>query len=65
MGYCGSGVSLSTHFGRKIGQQILDRPEGRTALDGVPFATRPLYYGNPWFLAPSVLTYRILDALKI
>jgi glycine/D-amino acid oxidase-like deaminating enzyme len=65
MGYCGSGVSLSTHFGRKIGLQILDRPEGRTALDGVPFATRPLYYGTPWFLAPSVLTYRILDALKI
>jgi glycine/D-amino acid oxidase-like deaminating enzyme len=65
MGYCGSGVSLSTHFGRKIGLQILGRPEGRTALDDLPFATRPLYYGTPWFLAPSVLAYRMLDALKI
>jgi hypothetical protein len=62
MGYCGSGVSLSTHFGRKIGLQILGRPEGRTALDDLPFATRPLYYGTRWFLTPSVLAYRMLDA---
>jgi glycine/D-amino acid oxidase-like deaminating enzyme len=65
MGYCGSGISLSTHFGRKIGLQVLGRAEGATALDGIPFQTRPLYTGVPWFLAPSLLTYRILDGLRL
>jgi glycine/D-amino acid oxidase-like deaminating enzyme len=65
MGYCGSGVTLSTYFGRKIGLQVLGKPAGATALDGIPFQTRPLYSGYPWFLAPSILTYRILDALKL
>jgi hypothetical protein len=31
----------------------------------VPFQTRPLYTGNPWFLAPSVWLYRLLDKLPI
>jgi glycine/D-amino acid oxidase-like deaminating enzyme len=62
MGYCGQGVPLATYFGKRIGQQMLGLPEGRTALDGLPFATRPYYFGVPWFLAPSVLAYRLLDA---
>ncbi|MGH6892912.1 MAG: NAD(P)/FAD-dependent oxidoreductase [Dongiaceae bacterium] len=65
MGYCGSGVSLATYFGMRVGQQVLGRTEGKTALDNVPFQTRPLYTGNPWFLAPSVWWYRLLDALPI
>ena len=32
-----------------------------TALDGLAFETRPLYSGNPWFLAPSVAYYRWRD----
>jgi hypothetical protein len=36
--------------------------EGRTALDGLPFPSRPYYRGKPWFLAPSVLAYRLIDA---
>jgi glycine/D-amino acid oxidase-like deaminating enzyme len=63
IGYCGSGVSLSTHFGRRIGLQMLGRPEGRTALDAIPFRTLPLYTGKPWFLAPSILAYRMLDRI--
>ena len=63
MGYCGSGVSLSLYFGTRAGQQILGRPEGATALDGLPFQTRPLYHGTPWFLAPSVAWYRAADRL--
>ncbi len=51
MGYCGSGVSLASYFGTRVAQQILGRPEGRTALDGIQFQTRPLYNGDPWFLA--------------
>lgn len=57
MGYCGSGVGTASYFGMRIGQQVLGLPEGRTALDGLSFQTRPLYYGNPWFLAPSIAYY--------
>ncbi len=61
MGYCGAGVGTSSYFGMRIGQQVLGLAEGRTALDGLNFQTRPLYTGNPWFLAPSVLYYRWRD----
>ncbi len=61
MGYCGAGVGTSSYFGMRIGQQVLGLNEGRTALDGLSFATRPLYYGNPWFLAPSIMYYRWRD----
>jgi glycine/D-amino acid oxidase-like deaminating enzyme len=65
MGYCGSGISLATYFGMRIGQQVLGRAEGRTPLDNIPFPTRPLYSGNPWFLAPSIFYYRIRDKLPV
>ena len=58
MGYCGSGVSLASYFGTRVGQQILNLEEGRTALDGLAFPTRPFYNGDPWFLATSVRYYR-------
>ena len=61
MGYCGSGVSLSSYFGAKMGQRIAGLQEGKTALDDLSFPTRPLYYGNPWFLAPSILFYQYKD----
>jgi glycine/D-amino acid oxidase-like deaminating enzyme len=65
MGYCGQGVPLAPYFGRRIGQQMLGLPEGRTALDGLPFPSRPYYYGVPWFLAPSVFAYRLLDSVGL
>jgi glycine/D-amino acid oxidase-like deaminating enzyme len=65
MGYCGQGVPLAPYFGRRIGQQMLGLAEGRTALDDLPFPSRPYYYGKPWFLAPSVLTYRMIDAMGL
>src|SRR5262245_49505679 len=61
MGYCGSGVSLASYFGMRIGQQVLGLKEGRTALDGLTFQTRPLYWGDPWFLGASILYYRWAD----
>jgi glycine/D-amino acid oxidase-like deaminating enzyme len=63
MGYCGQGVPLAPYFGMKIGQQMAGREEGRTALDDLPFPTRAYYFGKPWFLAPSVGVYRVLDRL--
>jgi glycine/D-amino acid oxidase-like deaminating enzyme len=65
MGYCGAGVGTASYFGMRIGQQVLGRPEGKTALDGLSFQTRPLYYGNPWFLAPSILYYRWRDTRAV
>lgn len=65
MGYCGAGVGTASYFGMRIGQQVLGLKEGLTALDGLAFQTRPLYSGNPWFLAPSVAYYRLRDRLPI
>jgi glycine/D-amino acid oxidase-like deaminating enzyme len=65
MGYCGSGVSLASYFGTRLGQQILGKAEGRTALDGVAFQTRPFYTGDPWFLAASIAFYKIRDRLNL
>ncbi|MEL6477829.1 MAG: FAD-binding oxidoreductase [Pseudomonadota bacterium] len=61
MGYCGSGVSLSSYLGMKIGLQVLGRSEGDSPLSRIPFETRPYYWGKPWFLAPSVAYYRWRD----
>lgn len=64
-GYCGSGVGMASYLGMRVGQQVLGLAEGRTAFDGLPFATRPFYGGNPWFLAPAVRYYRLRDRLPI
>jgi glycine/D-amino acid oxidase-like deaminating enzyme len=63
MGYCGQGVPLAPYFGCRVGQQMVGLAEGRTALDDLPFPSRPYYQGVPWFLAPSVFAYRTLDRL--
>ena len=65
MGYCGSGVSLASYFGMKIGQQVLGKSEGTTPLSNVAFNTRPYYNGTPWFLAPSILYYQMRDKIPL
>jgi len=65
MGYCGSGVGMASYLGMRLGQQVLGLPEGKTAFDDIPFPTRPLYTGNPWFLGASVMYYRCRDRLNI
>jgi len=65
MGYCGQGVPLAPYFGMRIGQQMLGLEAGRTALDGLEFPARPYYGGRPWFLAPSVFAYRLIDAVGL
>ena len=65
LGYCGSGVSLASYFGTRIGQQLLGLEVGRTALDDLPFRTLPFYSGTPWFLTPSIWWYGQLDRLGI
>jgi glycine/D-amino acid oxidase-like deaminating enzyme len=62
MGYCGTGVSRATHFGRKIALQMLGRLEGRSAFNDLAFPSHPLHA----FTRPAVLLYegwyRIRDA---
>jgi glycine/D-amino acid oxidase-like deaminating enzyme len=65
MGYCGQGVPLAPYFGMKIGRQIAGTPEAATALDGLPFPTRPYYSGRPWFLAPAVWANGTLDRIGL
>lgn len=64
-GYCGSGVSLASYFGTRIGQQVLGKPEGRTGIDGLSFPTRPFYTGDPWFLGPAIVYYKLRDKLNV
>ena len=61
MGYCGSGVSLSGYLGMRMGQRLLGLAEGRTALDDLPFPTRPFYRGRPWFLPAAIAWYGMRD----
>lgn len=65
MGYCGSGVSMASYMGMRVGNKVLGLGEGRTGIDDVPFQTRPLYYGKPWFLSGSVAYYRWRDRRNV
>ncbi|MEO0819648.1 MAG: FAD-binding oxidoreductase [Pseudomonadota bacterium] len=65
MGYCGSGVSMASFLGMRMGQKVLGLKEGRTPFDDLPFPTRPLYHGRPWFLPAAVAFYRWRDAREL
>ncbi len=64
MGYCGSGVSMASYLGKRLGQKVLGLAEGQTALDGLSNPTRPFYTGNPWFLPATVALYRKIDQMQ-
>ncbi|MEQ8898964.1 MAG: FAD-binding oxidoreductase [Roseovarius sp.] len=61
LGYCGSGIATASYLGMKVGKKVIGDPQSATPLDETSFFTRPLYYGKPWFLAPSVHYYRWMD----
>lgn len=64
MGYCGSGVARATFFGTKLGHKMLgEEEEGKTAFDDLPFDTRPLYTGVPWFMPAIIRWHRFIDQL--
>ncbi len=65
MGYCGSGVSMAPYLGMRAGQKVLGLKAGATAFDNLPFPTRPLYRGKPWFLPAAVAWYRWKDQSEI
>lgn len=63
MGYCGSGVVMSTWLGRKAALRLLGQPEGKSAFAELVHPTSPLYYGKPWFLPFVQAWYQGADML--
>lgn len=63
-GYCGSGAGMAGYLGNMIGRQVAGDETAKTVFSEIPFSGRPYYRGNPWFLAPSVLWYRIFDRIS-
>lgn len=61
-GYCGSGVTLATYFGHKVGQRILGAAEAASPFDDRRFSTRPFYTGKPWFLSVVMAYYAWRDS---
>ena len=63
MGYCGSGVVMSTWLGRKAALRLLGRPEGKSAFAELGHPTSPFYHGKPWFLPFVQAWYQGADML--
>jgi glycine/D-amino acid oxidase-like deaminating enzyme len=63
MGYCGSGVVMSTWLGRKAALRLLGQPEGKSAFADIKHPTSPLYHGKPWFLPLVQAWYQGADML--
>ncbi|MGK0168539.1 MAG: glycine/D-amino acid oxidase-like deaminating enzyme [Gammaproteobacteria bacterium] len=64
MGCNGSGVQMMSFLGRQIALKILGRTNRPCGFDGIPFETRPMYSGNPWFLPVVGNWYRMRDRLE-
>ena len=64
MGYCGSGVARSTYLAHKLALQMLGEGDFHTAFHDLPFQTRPLYNGRPWFMPLVLKWHGLLDRLQ-
>ena len=64
MGYCGVGLPMATWLGHKAAERILAANDGGTPLDDRPFPTRPLYTGEPWFMAAIMGYYNLRDRIE-
>ncbi|MEM9793662.1 MAG: FAD-binding oxidoreductase [Pseudomonadota bacterium] len=62
-GYCGSGVGMASYLGNRLGRRVAGHPSARTIFEEIPFRGRPYYWGNPWFLLPSILYFRFMDSM--
>jgi glycine/D-amino acid oxidase-like deaminating enzyme len=61
LGYCGTGVAMSTYFGR-LAADLVSGDE-LPACWQRPFRAVPLYRGNPWFLPAVGAYYAALDRI--
>ena len=65
MAFCGSGVSMASYLGMRVGRRVAGLDRAQTAFDDLPFPTRPLYTGQPWFLPAIVAWYRWRDDVEV
>ena len=63
MGYCGSGVVMSTWLGRKAALRLLGEADGKSAFAELEHPTSPVYHGTPWFLPLVQAWYQGADLL--
>ncbi|MCH4092023.1 NAD(P)/FAD-dependent oxidoreductase [Acetobacter sp.] len=64
MGYCGTGVSRSTWFGRKIALQLMGKPEGFSEFTGLRFPSHFFQAFAPMAVPFVEQWYRSKDALE-
>jgi glycine/D-amino acid oxidase-like deaminating enzyme len=64
MGYCGSGVVMSTWLGRKAALRLLGAPEGNSAFADIDHPSAPFYNGTPWFLPLVQAWYQGADLIS-
>jgi len=63
LGCNGSGVAMMGYLGHQTALRILGRSNRRCAFNDLPFETRPLYNGVPWFVPLGNAWYRLRDAV--
>ena len=56
MGYCGSGVSMASYLGMRVGQKVLGRAEGRTGFDDIGSRPGRSTPAIPGFCRPRLCT---------
>ena len=64
VGCQGSGVAMATYLGHQLALKISGKGVAPCAFDGLPFPTRPMYGGDPWFLPVVGSYYRFRDWLE-
>jgi glycine/D-amino acid oxidase-like deaminating enzyme len=62
LGYAGHGVGLATLMGHDLAGTLLGE-DPPSVFTKVPAPTRFYYRGDPWFLTPASVMYRVLDRL--
>jgi glycine/D-amino acid oxidase-like deaminating enzyme len=63
LGCQGSGVAMMSYLGHQAALKLAGGANTASAFDGLPFPTRPLYSGSPWFLPVVGWAYRMRDWL--
>lgn len=60
----GSGVAMATWLGHNVALKMAGAANKAFPLDGLPFATRPFYTGDPGWVLPIIGTYyRLRDRI--
>jgi glycine/D-amino acid oxidase-like deaminating enzyme len=65
LGCNGTGVAMATYLGHRTALRVLGAPAPACPFDGLPFPTRPLYRGSPWFLPVVGAYYRLRDRFEL